>query len=40
MDELSRYWKTVVDTMQDGLLVVDRRGTIVSMNKAAERLTG
>jgi two-component system response regulator HydG len=40
MDELSRYWKTVVDTMQDGLLVVDRRGTILSMNKAAERLTG
>ncbi len=40
MDELSRYCKTVVDTMQDGLLVVDRRGTILSMNKAAERLTG
>ncbi|OEU45380.1 MAG: sigma-54-dependent Fis family transcriptional regulator [Desulfobacterales bacterium S7086C20] len=40
MDDLSRYWKTVVDTMQDGLLVVDPQGTIVSMNQTAERLTG
>lgn len=40
MDVLSRYWKTVVSTMQDGLLVVDTQGTIVSMNPAAERLTG
>jgi PAS domain S-box-containing protein len=40
IDNLSKYWKTVVDTMQDGLLVVDTQGTIVSMNQAAERLTG
>jgi PAS domain S-box-containing protein len=40
MEALSRYWKTVVDTMQDGLLVVNPQGTIVSMNQAAERLTG
>jgi len=40
MDNFARYWKTVVDTIQDGLLVVDRRGTIVSMNAAAEKLTG
>jgi PAS domain S-box-containing protein len=40
MDNLSQYWETVVDTMQDGLLVVDTRGMIVSMNEAAEDLTG
>ena len=39
-NDLSRYWKTVVDTMQDGLLVVDPEGTIVSMNHRAEELTG
>ena len=38
--DLSRYWKTVVDTMQDGLLVVDPEGTVVSMNHKAEDLTG
>lgn len=38
--DLSRYWKTVIDTMQDGLLVVDKQGTIVSTNRAVERLTG
>jgi len=40
MDELSLYWETVVDAMQDGLLVVDPRGTIVSVNQAAQKLTG
>jgi PAS domain S-box-containing protein len=40
MNDLSRYWRTVVDTMQDGLLVVDPEGTIVSMNKRAEALSG
>ena len=39
-DNLSKYWRTVVDTMLDGLLVVDPSGTVVSMNEAAEALTG
>jgi PAS domain S-box-containing protein len=38
--ELNRYWKTVVDTIQDGLMVVDNAGTIVSVNKALETITG
>lgn len=38
--DLSRYWKTVVDTLQDGVLVVDPKGTVLSVNPAAERLTG
>lgn len=38
--DLSKYWKTVVDTLQDGLMVVDPVGTIVAMNPAAEKLTG
>ena len=38
--DLSKYWKTVVDTLQDGLMVVDATGTIVAMNPAAEKLTG
>jgi PAS domain S-box-containing protein len=38
--EYERYWHTVVETMQDGLMVVDDEGIIVSVNPALERLTG
>jgi PAS domain S-box-containing protein len=38
--DLSKYWKTIVDTLQDGLIVVDPGGTIVSVNPAATALTG
>lgn len=37
---LNAYWKTVVDTIQDGIMIVDRGGTIVSMNEAFGRITG
>jgi PAS domain S-box-containing protein len=38
--ELNRYWKTVVNTIQDGVMIVDTDGTIVSINKALEKITG
>ena len=38
--EISRYWKTIVDTLQDGVLVIDPSGTIVAANPAAARITG
>ena len=38
--ELSRYWKTILETMADGLMVVDPEGVIVSVNSAMEKLTG
>jgi two-component system response regulator HydG len=38
--DLSKYWKTVVDTLPDGLMVFDAAGTVIAMNPAAERLTG
>ncbi len=38
--ELDRYWKTVVNTLRDGLMIVDERGVIVSVNDALERITG
>jgi len=38
--EYNRYWKTVIETMMDGLMVVREDGTIVSINKAMEQLTG
>lgn len=39
-EELNKYWKTVVDTIQDGLMVVDKGGTIMTVNKALETITG
>ena len=38
--DLSNFWKTIVDTLRDGLMVVDSTGTILAANVAAERLTG
>ena len=38
--DMAKYWKTIVDTLQDGLMVMDPEGNILAMNPAAERLTG
>lgn len=37
--ELDRYWKTVVNTIQDGIMIVNKYGIIVSINNAFERIT-
>jgi PAS domain S-box-containing protein len=39
-EEHSNYWETVIDTMMDGLMVVDPEGVIISINKAMEIITG
>jgi PAS domain S-box-containing protein len=39
-NDFPEYWKTIVDTMMDGVVVVDREGSILSVNKALERITG
>lgn len=39
-EDLDRYWKTVVSTMRDGIMIVDTQGSIVSVNKALEVMTG
>ena len=38
--EMNNYWKTVVDTIQDGVMIVDVNGTVVSINQAFEGITG
>jgi two-component system response regulator HydG len=38
--DIAKYWKTIVDTLQDGLMVVDPQGRIIAANPAAERITG
>ena len=39
-DEYSQYWQTVVQTMLDGLMIVDPDGIIISTNDAMDKLTG
>jgi len=39
-NDFHEYWKTVVDTMMDGVVVVDTEGSILSVNKALERIIG
>ena len=38
--DLNIYWKTVVDTIKDGVMIVDKRGIIVSVNRAMTEITG
>ena len=37
---LNEYWKTVVDSIQDGVMIVDPDGTIVSVNRSFAAITG
>lgn len=37
---LNLFWKTVVDTIQDGVMIVDLKGTIISINRGFENITG
>lgn len=37
---LDRYWKTVIDIIHDGVMMVDPGGTIVSVNRAFTEMTG
>ena len=38
--DIGKYWKTVVDTLRDGVLIINLEGNIISANPAAEQLTG
>lgn len=39
-EEMVSFWRTIVETMMDGLMVVDADGMIVSVNRATEAITG
>ena len=39
-EDLNFHWKTVVNTIRDGVMIVDRSGKIVSVNRAFETITG
>ncbi len=38
--DVATYWKTVLDTVQEALLILSPEGQIISMNRAAEAVTG
>jgi transcriptional regulator with PAS, ATPase and Fis domain len=38
--DFAEYWKTIFETLPDGLLIVDPEGIILAVNPAAETLTG
>ena len=39
-EELTRYWKTIIETMPDALMVVDTQGVIVMVNSTMEQFIG
>jgi PAS domain S-box-containing protein len=40
VENLNQYWKTVVDTIQDGVMIVNPEGIIISVNRGFEEITG
>jgi PAS domain S-box-containing protein len=36
----NQYWKTIVDTIQDGVMIVNPEGAIISVNRGFEKITG
>ena len=38
--ECRLYWQSMVETMAEGLIIVDTQGVVVFINPAAERITG
>ncbi len=38
--EINRYWRRIIDTMNDGLILIGTDGTIVMVNQAFEQLSG
>ncbi len=38
--ELDAYWKIVVNTIQDGIMIMDTGGMIIAVNKALEKMLG
>ncbi len=38
--DLATYWKTVLDTMQEALLIMSPDGEIISTNRVVEKITG
>nr|MDA3895114.1 PAS domain S-box protein [Desulfobacteraceae bacterium] len=38
--EQNQYWKTIIDTMAEALMVVDSKGLIISVNQSILRITG
>jgi two-component system, NtrC family, response regulator HydG len=38
--EINRHWKRVINTMNEGLIMIGLDGTIVMVNRAFEKLTG
>jgi two-component system response regulator HydG len=37
---LNSYWESVVDTIQDGIMIVNPQGIVISINHAFEHITG
>ena len=38
--DIADHWKTIFDTLNDGIMIIDSSGNIIATNLAAEKLTG
>ena len=38
--DINRYWKKIINTMNDGLMLIGKDGSILMVNRAFEKITG
>ena len=38
--EINRSWRRIIDTMNDGLMLIGTDGAVIMVNRAFEKLTG
>jgi two-component system response regulator HydG len=38
--DIGRHWKAIIDTVNEGLIIIDVQGKIIAVNPAAEQMTG
>jgi PAS domain-containing protein len=38
--EINKYWKRVIDTISDALLIIRTDGTVLAANRSFEEMTG
>ncbi|MCG8565487.1 MAG: PAS domain-containing protein, partial [Desulfobacterales bacterium] len=38
--EIGRQWRTIIDAVQDGIIIVDARGVFLAANHSAQLMTG
>ena len=38
--DIGKHWRPIIDSVQDGIIIVDARGNFIAANHSAQLMTG